>query len=100
MARALGRADMIKRDPEGATQRVFDVAVIGGGIHGAAMFHAAAQSGLSAFLCETNDFGGNTSRQSLRIVHGGLRYLQTLDLRRFRQSVRARRGFARVFPSL
>jgi glycerol-3-phosphate dehydrogenase len=91
---------MIARDHDRATERVFDLAIVGGGIYGATLLHAAARSGLSACLCEAQDFGGGTSSQSLRIVHGGLRYLQTMDLRRFRQSVRARRGFARVFPSI
>jgi len=91
---------MIARDLTRATENVFDLAIVGGGIYGATLLQAAARNGLSAFLCESQDFGGSTSSQSLRIVHGGLRYLQTLDLRRFRQSVAARRGLARRFPTL
>jgi glycerol-3-phosphate dehydrogenase len=44
------------------------------------LLREAARRGLSACLCEAGDFGGGTTWNSLRIVHGGLRYLQTLDL--------------------
>ena len=53
-----------------------------------------------SLLVERGDFGGETSFQSLRIVHGGLRYLQALDLPRFFESVRERRWFLRTFPEL
>ena len=91
---------MIVRNPAAATGRPFDLVVVGGGIVGVSLLQEAARRGLSACLCEAADFGGATSWNSLRIVHGGLRYLQTLDLRRFFQSVAARRRIATQFPSL
>lgn len=91
---------MIVRDIEAATRREFDLLVIGGGIYGVSLLQEAARRGLSACLCEAADFGGGTSWNSLRIVHGGLRYLQTMDLSRFLQSVAARRRVARQFPAL
>lgn len=91
---------MISRDVEAASRREFDIIVVGGGIYGVSLLHEAARRGMSACLCEARDFGGGTSWNSLRIVHGGLRYLQTLDLRRFFQSVAARRRLIRQFPML
>ncbi len=91
---------MIERDVARAAQREFDLLIVGGGIYGASLLQAAARRGVSACLCEAHDYGGGTSQNSLRILHGGLRYLQTLDLPRFFQSVTARRGVARQFPSL
>ncbi len=91
---------MIARDLAAAARREFDLAIIGGGIYGVTLLQQAARSGLSACLCEARDFGGGTSWNSLRIIHGGLRYLQTLDLRRFFQSVEARRSLAIQFPTL
>jgi glycerol-3-phosphate dehydrogenase len=91
---------VIRRDLAAAARREFDLLVVGGGIHGVALLQAAARRGLSACLCEARDFGGGTSWNSLRIVHGGLRYLQSADWPRFLQSVAARRRFARVFPRL
>ena len=51
-------------------------------------------------LIERGDFGGETSWNSLRILHGGLRYLQTMDLSRFRESVRERRWWIQTYPEL
>ena len=77
-----------------------DLLVIGGGFYGAMLTLEAARRGLSTILLERDDFGGATSANSLRIVHGGLRYLQSLDLPRFRESVAERRWFLRHFPDL
>jgi glycerol-3-phosphate dehydrogenase len=79
---------------------VTDLLVIGGGFYGAMLTLEAARRGLSTVLLERDDFGGATSANSLRIVHGGLRYLQSLDLPRFRESVAERRWFLRHFPDL
>ena len=91
---------MIARDIAAAARREFDLVVVGGGIYGVSLLREAARRGLAACLCEAGDFGGGTSWNSLRIVHGGLRYLQTMDLQRFFQSVSARRRMARQFPTL
>jgi glycerol-3-phosphate dehydrogenase len=100
MARPVGSDRLIVRDLKAAARREFDLVVIGGGIYGVSLLQEAARRGLSACLCEAADFGGGTSWNSLRIVHGGLRYLQTMDLLRFFQSVAARRRVARQFPAL
>src|SRR3954463_4646748 len=86
------------RDPERLTRRSFDVLVVGGGIYGLTVACDAAQRGLAVALVERNDFGSGTSFNHLRTIHGGLRYLQTLDLARARESVRERRTLARVAP--
>lgn len=57
--------------------RVFDVAVIGGGITGAAVARDAAARGLSVALLEREDWAAGTSWRSTKLVHGGLRYLET-----------------------
>ena len=90
----------IVREPESAAARSWDLLVVGGGIYGAALTLEAARRGLSTLLVERDDFGGATSGNSLRIVHGGLRYLQSLDLPRFFESVAERRWFLRHFPDL
>src|SRR2546427_10358760 len=54
--------------------------------------------GLSVALVEQQDFGSGTSFNHLRTIHGGLRYLQSLDLARARESVRERRTVARIAP--
>ena len=88
------------RDPHGAASTSYDLLVVGGGIYGAALTLEAARRGLSTLLVERDDFGGATSWNSLRIVHGGLRYLQSLDLRRHRESVAERQWLLQAFPDL
>ena len=66
--------------------------VVGGGITGAVTAWDAAQRGLSVALLERGDFGGATSAESLKVVHGGVRYLQHLDVVRVRESSRERRN--------
>ncbi|NNE43063.1 MAG: FAD-dependent oxidoreductase [Gemmatimonadetes bacterium] len=89
---------MIRRDPQGAAAATYDLAILGGGVYGVALALEAARRGLRPVLLERGDFGGETSANSLRIVHGGLRYLQSLDLKRFRESVAERHWFLRNFP--
>lgn len=88
----------IDRQPAGAAQQQYDLIIIGGGIYGAMLSLEACQRGLRSLLLERGDFGEHTSFNSLRIIHGGLRYLQTLDLHRFRESVGERRWFLKTFP--
>ena len=80
--------------------REFDVLVVGGGITGAVTAWDAAQRGLSVALLERGDFGGATSAESLKVVHGGVRYLQHLDIVRVRESSRERRALLRMAPHL
>src|SRR5439155_11270461 len=86
------------RDLDRLTSRAFDVLVIGGGIYGLAIAYDAAQRGLSVALVERDDIGGGASFNHLRTIHGGLRYLQTLNIRRARESVRERRILATIAP--
>jgi len=76
----------------------YDVLVIGGGISGLTIAYDAAQRGLTVALVERGDFGAATSFNHLRTVHGGLRYLQSGDFVRMRESIRERRAFARIAP--
>jgi glycerol-3-phosphate dehydrogenase len=79
---------------------VFDLVVVGGGILGACAAWEGALRGLAVALLERGDFGHATSANSLKIAHGGLRYLQHLDLRRFRESVQERSLWLRKAPHL
>lgn len=90
----------ILREPTAAAAQKYDLIIIGGGIYGAMLSLEASRRGLRSLLLERGDFGGATSFNSLRIIHGGLRYLQKMDLRRFRESVRERKWFLQAFPNL
>lgn len=88
------------RDPAAAAAVTYDLVVIGGGVYGVMMALEAARRRMRPLLLERADFGGGTTWNHLRIVHGGLRYLQAFDLERFRESVEERRWFLRHFPDL
>lgn len=59
---------------------VFDLLVIGGGITGAAVARDAVSRGLKVALVERKDFAFGTSSRSSKLIHGGLRYLQNLEI--------------------
>ena len=60
--------------------QTFDVLVIGGGITGAGIARDATLRGLKTALVEKQDFAGGTSGNSARFIHGGLRYVEMLQL--------------------
>ncbi len=72
--------------------------VVGGGIYGLTIAYDAAQRGLAVALIDRGDFGAATSFNHLKTIHGGLRYLQSADVRRMRESILERRAFARIAP--
>jgi glycerol-3-phosphate dehydrogenase len=78
----------------------YDLVVVGGGIYGACTAWEGALRGLRVALIEAGDFGGATSGNSLRTLHGGLRHLQRFDLTRMRESIRERREWLRLAPHL
>lgn len=90
----------MKRDLHAMADEQYDVLVIGGGIYGAALTWEATLRGLQVALVEKEDFGAETSANSLKMIHGGLRYLQHLDVARVRESVRERRTLMRIAPHL
>jgi glycerol-3-phosphate dehydrogenase len=70
--------------------REYDLVVIGGGIFGACAAWDAVSRGLSVALIEKDDFCQATSANHFKMIHGGMRYLQHLDLKRVRESCRER----------
>ena len=58
----------------------YDVAIIGGGINGAGVAQACAAAGYTTVLIEKSDWAAGTSSKSSKLIHGGLRYLETLQL--------------------
>jgi len=87
-----------KRNCHAAAEKEYDAIIVGGGIYGVTLAIEAGRRGLKTLLLEKGDFGEYTSYNSLKIIHGGLRYLQTLDLPRFRESISERSWFLRNVP--
>ena len=92
--------EQMKRDVKRLAKSNFDVLVIGGGITGACVAWDATLRGLRVALIEKGDFGGATSSNTLKMVHGGLRYWQDANLRLVRKMNRERRTLLRIAPHL
>ena len=90
----------MQREVTRFASEVFDVLVIGGGIYGATVAYLASLQGLRVGLIEQQDFGHATSANSLKVMHGGLRYLQHADIRRMRESMLSRRWLFSLVPHL
>jgi glycerol-3-phosphate dehydrogenase len=78
----------------------FEVLVIGGGITGAGVALDAASRGYSVALLERGDYAIGTSSRSSKMVHGGLRYLQNLDLGLVREALLERQLMVQLAPHL
>jgi glycerol-3-phosphate dehydrogenase len=70
--------------------RVYDLAIVGGGINGAGIAADAAGRGLHVLLAEMGDLAGATSSQSSKLIHGGLRYLEHYEFRLVREALAER----------
>jgi glycerol-3-phosphate dehydrogenase len=68
----------------------FDVLVIGGGVTGAGIALDAATRGLSVALVEQRDYAAGTSSRSSKLIHGGLRYLEQLNVQLVREALQER----------
>lgn len=78
----------------------FDVAVIGGGIQGAGVARAAATAGYRTLLIERDEWAAATSRWSSKLIHGGLRYLETGQINLVYHSLQERQRLFREQPTL
>jgi glycerol-3-phosphate dehydrogenase len=90
----------MKREIEKLEKEKFDVLIIGGGIHGAAIVRECVRNGYKTCLIEKDDFGSQTSANSLKVLHGGLRYLQHANFKRMRESIYSRKTFQQIAPHL
>jgi glycerol-3-phosphate dehydrogenase len=78
----------------------YDVIIIGGGIHGAGVLQAAAAAGHKALLIERQALASGTSSRSSKLIHGGLRYLESGQFALVRESLRERAIHLRIASEL
>ncbi len=78
----------------------YDVIIIGGGINGAAVAAAVAARGYRTLVLERDDFASGTTSASTKLIHGGLRYLETGDARLVHESLQCRERLLRERPHL
>lgn len=80
------------------SSREYDVLVVGGGITGAFVAWDASLRGLKVAILDKGDFGGATSAATSKLIHGGLRYLKTLEVGLVRESLQERRIMEIIAP--
>jgi glycerol-3-phosphate dehydrogenase len=88
----------MKRDFTQLAGRHFDVLVCGGGIYGAWTAYDAALRGLKVAIVDQGDWASGTSSASSKLIHGGLRYLETLDFKLVKKALREREMLKKAAP--
>ena len=81
-------------------ERIFDLAVIGGGINGSGIARDAAGRGAKVLLLEAGDLARGTSSASTKLIHGGLRYLEHYEFALVRESLSERETLWAIAPHL
>ena len=77
-----------------------DVLILGAGINGAGLFRDLCEQGLRCVLLDKDDFGSGTSAAPSRLIHGGIKYLETGEFRLVAQSTLERNLLLRNAPHL
>ena len=85
---------------ESMPSRTHDVIVVGGGILGAGLLQGCAARGWRTLGIEREGIAAQTSSRSSKLIHGGLRYLETAQFSLVRESLRERRILRRIAPGL
>ena len=88
----------MKRDFSLLNAQQFDLLVCGGGIYGAWTAYDAALRGLNVAIIEQNDWASTTSSASTKLIHGGLRYLQSYDFKLVKKSLNERQMLLKAAP--
>jgi glycerol-3-phosphate dehydrogenase len=83
-----------------AVSERFDIVVIGGGITGAGIALTAARKGWKTLLIDKHDFAFGTSSRSAKMIHGGLRYLQNLQIKLVKEALHEREHLLKEYPHL
>lgn len=83
-----------------AAEPGYDVAVVGGGINGVGVAQAAAAAGYSVVLLEKKKLAAGSSSKSSKLIHGGLRYLESLEFSLVHESLRERALLLQLAPDL
>ncbi len=78
----------------------YDILVIGGGIQGAGVAQAGAAAGYRVLLLEKQAIASATSSRSSKLIHGGLRYLESAQFGLVRKALRERAILLRIAPEL
>ena len=86
--------------PADATDKTYDLFIIGGGINGCGIARDASGRGRSVVLAEMDDLASATSSASTKLFHGGLRYLEYFEFRLVREALMERETLLKAMPHI
>ncbi len=95
-----GNRDRLLKHLADNTDHQWDIVIAGGGITGAGIAREAARRGLKVLLVDRQDFAWGTSSRSSKMVHGGLRYIASGDIKTTMHSVSERERLMKEAPGL
>jgi len=78
----------------------FEVVIVGGGINGCGLLRDLALNGVSTLLIEKGDFSSQTSQGSSKMLHGGIRYLETFDFGLVQEALEEKNLWLKLAPHL
>jgi glycerol-3-phosphate dehydrogenase len=79
---------------------IYDLIIVGGGIHGVGVAQAGAAAGYRTLLLEKEQLAAGTSSRSSKLIHGGLRYLEHGRIGLVRELLRERALLLKNAPEL
>lgn len=82
------------------SQPDYDVVVVGGGINGVGVAQAVAAAGHRVLVLEKSGLAAGTSSKSSKLIHGGLRYLESYEFSLVRESLHERTLLLKLAPDI
>ncbi|MEE8428710.1 MAG: FAD-dependent oxidoreductase, partial [Gammaproteobacteria bacterium] len=82
------------------TDKSYHVGIIGGGIHGVGVAQRAAAQGYTVLVVEKTGLAAGTSSRSSKLIHGGLRYLESAQFGLVKECLRERSILLQIAPEL
>ena len=77
-----------------------DVIILGAGINGSGIARELAMKGKTVTVIDKSTIGSGTSSKSSRLIHGGLRYLETLEFKLVHEALHDRQELLKIYPDL
>ncbi|WP_420963272.1 FAD-dependent oxidoreductase [Brucella sp. IR073] len=90
--------DQIAQSADADFSDDYDVVIIGAGINGAGLFRELCLQGVKCLVVDKADFGSGTSAAPSRLIHGGIKYIETGELGLVAQSTLERNLLLRNAP--
>lgn len=91
---------LVTKTESPSKEKIYDIAIIGGGINGSGIARDAAGRGLSVLLLEKDDLASGTSSASSKMIHGGLRYLEQYEFMLVRKALKEREVLLSIAPHI